>query len=144
MMDEPAAFQGPPRPEETGMPGRPLADLVLRNGKIATLVPAPGHSDAPICRPDPFPAIWSMVTRQTDTGRPLGPAQAVGVEEALRAYTGLGAFAGREEHVKGSLEPGKLADVAVLDRDVLTVPADLIRETRVDLTIVGGVVRFRR
>jgi predicted amidohydrolase YtcJ len=107
-------------------------------------VPAPAHSDAPICRPDPFPAIWSMVTRQTDTGRPLGPAQAVTVEEALRAYTWLGAFAGREEHLKGSLEPGKLADVAVLDRDVLTVPADLIRETRVDLTIVGGVVRFRR
>jgi predicted amidohydrolase YtcJ len=107
-------------------------------------VPAPGHSDAPICRPDPFPAIWSMVTRQTDTGRPLGPEQAVTVEEALRAYTWLGAFAGREEHVKGSLEPGKVADVAVLDRDVLAVPADRLRETRVDLTIVGGVVRFRR
>lgn len=107
-------------------------------------VPAPGHSDAAVCNANPFPAIWSMVTRKTDTGRSLDPAEAVSATEALRAYTVLGAYAGREEHIKGSLEPGKLADVAVLDRDVFTIPVDEIRDTRVDLTIVGGVVRYRR
>ena len=64
--------------------------------------------------------------------------------EALRAYTTLGAFAGREEKIKGSLEPGKLADVAVLDRDFFTIPADEIRDVCVDMTIVGGVVRYQR
>ncbi|MGH7319693.1 MAG: amidohydrolase [Candidatus Rokuibacteriota bacterium] len=107
-------------------------------------VPAPGHSDAAVCRVDPFPAIWSMVTRRTASGQPIGPEQAVTVTEAVRAYTVLGAYAGREEHLKGSLEVGKLADVAVLDRDAFTVPVDAIRETRVDLTIVGGRVRYRR
>ena len=64
--------------------------------------------------------------------------------EALHAYTTLGAYAGGEEHIKGSLGPGKLADVAVLDRDVFGVPEDDILDTQVDLTIVGGAVKFRR
>ena len=51
---------------------------------------------------------------------------------------------GGEERIKGSLGPGKLADVAVLDRDVFSAPDDDILETRVDLTIVGGKVKFRR
>ena len=70
--------------------------------------------------------------------------QAISVTEALRAYTTLGAFAGREEHVKGSLEQGKVADVAVLDRDLFTIPTDEIRDVRVDMTIVDGIVRYER
>jgi hypothetical protein len=107
-------------------------------------IPAPGHSDAMICRADPFPAIWSMVTRRTDSGADLCAEEAVTREEALRAYTWLGAWSGREEHLKGSLEAGKLADVAVLDRDFFSVPADEIRETRVEMTVVGGEVVFDR
>ena len=107
-------------------------------------IPAPGHSDAMICRADPFPAIWSMVTRKTDSGAGLCAEEAVTREEALRAYTWLGAWSGREEHLKGSLEAGKLADVAVLDRDFFSVPADEIRETRVEMTVVGGEVVFDR
>jgi predicted amidohydrolase YtcJ len=107
-------------------------------------IPAPGHSDAAVCSANPFPALWSLVTRRTDTGASLDPAEAVTVTEALRAYTTLGAYAGREEHLKGTLEPGKLADLAVLDRDVFSVPVDAIRDTRVEMTIVGGRVRYRR
>jgi predicted amidohydrolase YtcJ len=107
-------------------------------------VPAPGHSDAAVCGANPFPAIWSMVTRRSDTGACLDPAEAVTVTEALRAYTVLGAYAGREERLKGTLEPGKLADVAVLDRDVFSVPVDAIRDTRVEMTLVGGRMRHRR
>ena len=62
----------------------------------------------------------------------------------MRAYTTLGAFAGREERIKGSLEPGKLADVAVLDRNIFSIPSDEIRDVQVDMTIVGGVVRYQR
>ena len=105
---------------------------------------SPGHSDAPVCSHNPWLAIWSMVNRKTDTGRPIGPSQAITVTEALHAYTTLGAHAGGEEAIKGSLETGKLADIAVLDRDVFTVPPDELRETRTELTIVGGAVKFRR
>jgi predicted amidohydrolase YtcJ len=107
-------------------------------------VAAPGHSDAWVCSPNPFTAMWSMVNRKTDSGQSLDASQAVSATEALRAYTTLGAFAGREEHIKGTLEPGKLADVAVLDRNFFTVPADEIRDVQVDMSIVGGVVRYRR
>jgi hypothetical protein len=107
-------------------------------------VPAPGHSDAWVCSPNPFTAMWSMVNRKTDSGQSLDPSQAVSITEALRAYTTLGAFAGREERIKGSLEPGKLADVAVLDRNIFSIPSDEIRDVQVDMTIVGGVVRYQR
>ncbi len=107
-------------------------------------VAAPGHSDAPVCSPNPWRAIWSMVTRKTDTGRAIGPDQAITITEALRAYTTLGAYAGNEERIKGSLEVGKLADIVVLDRDVFTVADDDILETQPELTIVGGEVKFRQ
>ncbi len=107
-------------------------------------VAAPGHSDAPVCNPNPWRAMWSMVTRKTDTGRAIGPGQKISMTEALHAYTTLGAYAGGEEHIKGSLGRGKLADVAVLDRDVFSVPKDDILETQTDLTIVAGKVKYRR
>ena len=105
---------------------------------------SPGHSDAPVCSHNPWLAMWSMVNRKTDTGRAIGPSQAITVTEALHAYTTLGAHAGGEEAIKGSLEVGKLADIAVLDRDVFTIASDELRETQTDLTIVGGEVKFRR
>jgi len=101
-------------------------------------IPAPGHSDAMVCDPNPFFALWSMVNRKAQTGASLDEAEAVTAEEALRAYTVLGAWSGREEAVKGSLEPGKLADIAVLDRDYFTIPAEEIREVGVTATLLGG------
>ncbi|MFO7481275.1 amidohydrolase [Oceanibaculum nanhaiense] len=101
-------------------------------------IPAPGHSDAMVCDPNPFFALWSMVNRKAQTGASLDEAEAVTAEEALRAYTVLGAWSGREEAVKGSLEPGKLADIAVLDRDYFSIPAEEIREVGVTATLLGG------
>ena len=85
-----------------------------------------------------------MVTRQSDSGGDLERSEAVSPEEALRAYTTLGAWSGREENVKGSLEIGKLADIAVLDRDFFSIPHDEIRDVQVDMTLVGGDVSFER
>ncbi len=107
-------------------------------------IPAPGHSDAWVCTPNPFPAMWAMVNRQTDTGQSLDSSQAITPLEALRAYTTLGAYSGREESIKGSLEPGKLADIAVLDRDFFSIEPEAIRDIQVDMTFVGGEVRYTR
>ena len=107
-------------------------------------VPAPGHSDAMICKANPFTALHAMVNRETDTGGDLDRRQAVTPLEALRAYTWLGAHAGREEHLKGSIERGKLADLAVLDRDLLEIDPAGIKDIEVDMTVLGGAVVFER
>lgn len=86
----------------------------------------------------------AMVSRQTDTGQPIGPKEAVSFEDALRAYTTLGAYAGFEENRKGSLCPGLLADFVILDRDPFSLPPAAIAETRVDQTYVAGQLAFER
>ncbi|MBL8671159.1 MAG: amidohydrolase, partial [Alphaproteobacteria bacterium] len=101
-------------------------------------IPAPGHSDAMVCQFNPFLAMWSMVNRRSDTGGDLDAREAITPVEALRAYTILGAWSGREEAIKGSLEPGKLADFAVLDRDYFSIPREEIRAVKVLQTFVGG------
>ncbi|MGG5808305.1 amidohydrolase [Falsiroseomonas sp. CW058] len=106
-------------------------------------VPAPGHSDFAVCRVSPWTAIAAMVTRRTAGGADLDAREAVTAREAVRAYTWLGAWAQREEAEKGSLEPGKLADLIVLDRDVLDGEAAAIAGTVVEATVVGGVLRHR-
>ncbi|KGD89878.1 amidohydrolase [Achromobacter sp. RTa] len=102
-----------------------------------------GHSDAPVCDRNPFLGMWSMVTRKTASGAEIGAAQAISVDEAMRCYTVNPAIAERQAGSKGSLAPGKLADLIVLDRDLYGIPADAIRETEVRATVVGGRVAFR-
>jgi len=70
----------------------------------------------------------------------LNPDERLTVMEALRIYTYNGAYAHFEETAKGSIEEGKLADVAVLSRDILTAPAEEIRHIDVDMTVVDGNV----
>jgi predicted amidohydrolase YtcJ len=104
-------------------------------------VPAPGHSDFAVCRVSPWTAIACMVTRRTAAGTDLDVREAVTPAEALCAYTLLGAWAQREEGDKGSIEPGKLADFCILDRDILTGDPEAIGGTRVLATVVGGELR---
>ncbi|MBZ5624959.1 MAG: amidohydrolase family protein, partial [Acidobacteriia bacterium] len=70
------------------------------------------------------------------------PQEAVTVIEALRAYTRGGAYSVFEDERRGSLEPGKIADVVVFDRDLLTVPLEQVKDTQVLLTIKDGRVVF--
>jgi len=67
----------------------------------------------------------------------------VSVMDAIRVYTWNGAYLGREEKIKGSIEPGKLADLVVLDRDILTVPPEEIKDIKVLMTIAGGRIVYR-
>ncbi|RKF16074.1 amidohydrolase [Roseovarius spongiae] len=99
---------------------------------------APGHSDSPVCHPNPMRGIHSLVNRVTASGASLDPAQAISVHEAVECYTTLGAFAGREEHLKGRLIPGMLGDFCVLDRDIFEVDSTEIKDITVVATYVGG------
>jgi predicted amidohydrolase YtcJ len=102
-----------------------------------------GGTDAPVESVDPIPDFHAAVTRQMSNGALFYPAQRMTREEALRARTLDAAYAAFEEDIKGSLQPGKLADITVLSKDILEIPAEEILETRVLYTIVGGEVRYR-
>ncbi len=91
---------------------------------------------------DPWLGIWTALTRRTERGDVLVPEEALTREQAIRLYTINNAYLNREEHEKGSLEVGKLADLILVDRDPLTCPVDEIRRVRVLSTIVGGKVVY--
>jgi len=113
---------------------------------VAAGIPPVLSSDTPVSGPDPLEAVWAAVTRQTRYGSTLGgPELCLTVEQALRGYTINGAAATRREHVVGSLEPGKLADLVVLSDDPLRVAIDDLRSIRVEETWVDGApVDFSR
>jgi predicted amidohydrolase YtcJ len=96
-------------------------------------------SDVNVTPISPWWGIWAAVVRKDlQTGQVLAPEERITVEQALTLYTRNGAYAGFEEGVKGSLAPGKLADFIVVDRDVLSVPADELKDVKVLQTWVGG------
>ena len=101
-------------------------------------------TDAPVEDVDPIANYHSAVTRLMKNGETFYPDQALGRLEALRSMTLDGAYGAFQEDLVGSLEVGKLADVVVLSKDILTVPAEEIRDTKVELTIMGGEVVYRR
>jgi len=84
------------------------------------------------------------VTRVLGDGSAFYPRQKMTRIEALRSYTANAAYAAFEEDVKGTLSVGKLADVSVLDRDILTIPDEELERAKVAYTIVGGKVVYRR
>jgi predicted amidohydrolase YtcJ len=99
-------------------------------------------TDAPVEDVDPIPSFYASVTRRLADGSTFYPDQRMSREEALRSCTRNAAYAAFQEDSKGSLSVGKLADVTVLSKDILTVPDDEIRSARVDYTIVGGKVLY--
>jgi predicted amidohydrolase YtcJ len=92
---------------------------------------------------DPWLGIWIAVTRETEGGPPLNTDQRLTRAEAIRFYTINNAKLHFEEHEKGSIEPGKLADLILVDRDPLTCPAADLPGTSVLWTMVGGKVIYR-
>jgi predicted amidohydrolase YtcJ len=92
----------------------------------------------------PLLGLYAAVTRKGMSGRVFGPEERLSVPEALVGYTRNGAYLTFEEEFKGTLEPGKLADFVVLSRDLLTIDPNEIKDTKVDLTVLGGKVVYRR
>ncbi len=96
---------------------------------------------------NPLLGLYAAVTRQTVHGQPPGgwfEAERLPVRDAIQAYTYNTAYANFEEKIKGSIEPGKLADLVVLSKNLLEIDPNEIRTTEVLYTIVGGRVYERR
>ena len=126
---------GAARAENTSYRWRDLLDggAVLNNG-----------TDVPVEPIDPIASFHASVSRKMNTGERFHPEQAMTRMEALRSYTLGNAYSAFEEDAKGSITPGKYADITVLSQDILTVAEAYIPATQVDYTIVGGEIRYRR
>ena len=112
-------------------------------------IPIAGGSDAPVEPVQPLPGIYAAVSRRDlETGWPgeegWHPEQKVTREEALRMFTLDAAFSVFDEDLKGSLEPGKLADIVVLSKDIMTIPAEEILTTEVLMTFLGGKMVYEK
>jgi len=126
---------GPQRAEE----GAYVWQKLMKSGAVVA-----NGTDAPVEAVDTIPGLYALVTRKMQNGQAFYPDQRMSREEALKAYTWSGAYAAFEENVKGSLVPGKLADITILSRDILTIPEDEIPKTEVLYTIVGGKVLYKK
>ena len=133
---------GPWVPERLGEERSRTGAYVWRDLFEAGAVIASG-TDVPVEPVDPLPSFHAAVTRRMADGEAFYPNQVMTRMEALNARTLGAAYAAFEEDIKGSLEVGKLADVTVFSRDILTIPIEEILEAEVLYTVVGGKVRYR-
>jgi len=111
---------------------------LMQSGAVVT-----NGTDAPVEDVDPLPSYYAAVTRRTNTGMVFYADQAMSRVEALKSYTINNAYAAFEEDIKGTLTVGKLADVTVLTKDITTIPAEEIKQTKVAYTIIGGKVAYK-
>ena len=111
---------------------------LMKSGAIVS-----NGTDVPVERIDPMPNFHATITRKLKDGSVFYPDQRMSREDALKSYTWNAAYAAREETLKGSLAAGKLADITVLTKDIMTVSEDEIPTTEVAYTIVGGKVMYR-
>ena len=101
-------------------------------------------TDVPVEDIDPIISFWGSVARKTKDSTVFVPEQRVSRAEALAAYTINNAYAAFEENEKGSLTRGKLADIVILSKDIMSIPEDEIPTARVDVTILAGKVKYQR
>ena len=114
-------------------------------GSAAKLgIPFTFHQDAPVIRPDMLETVWCAVERRMKDGSVLGPEKRVDVWTALKAVTANAAYQYFEEDQKGTLAPGKQADLVVLDRDPTRTAGESLRTIRVLETWKDGVRVFER
>ena len=100
------------------------------------------HNDTFVTPIDPLLSVWSAVNRITSSGQVLGEEYTISVMDALRSVTSWAAYQACEERIKGSLEPGKLADFVILEANPLTVAKETIKDIGISATIVGDEVVY--
>ena len=101
-------------------------------------------TDVPVERIDPMANFYATITRKTKDGSVFFGDQKMSRAEALKSYTWNGAFAAKEETLKGSIAVGKLADITVLSKDIMTIAEDEIPSVTATYTIVGGKVAYSK
>jgi predicted amidohydrolase YtcJ len=123
--------------EKRAREGAYVWQSLIRSGAVVT-----NGTDAPVEDVDPIACFYASVTRKLRDGSYFFPRERMSREQALRSYTLSTAYAAFEEKTKGSLEPGKLADITVLSKDILSIPEEEIPKARVVYTILGGKRAF--
>jgi predicted amidohydrolase YtcJ len=136
-----ATSDGPWVPKRIG-DQRAKDDAYVWHSLLATGAVVLNGTDVPVEDVNPIASFYSSVSRKLPDGTVFYPDQRMTREEALRAYTLSNAYAAFEETLKGSLTVGKLADVTVLSRDIMTIPEDSIPGTKVLYTILGGKIAY--
>jgi predicted amidohydrolase YtcJ len=126
---------GPKRAEE----GAYVWQKLMQSGAVIA-----NGTDAPVEDIDPIPSFYASVSRKLKDGTVFYPAERMTRMEALRSYTIGAAYADFDEGIKGSLRPGKLADITVFSKDIMSIPEDQIPSAHVLYTIVGGTVQYAR
>ncbi len=126
---------GPERAED----GAYVWQKLMKSGAVVT-----NGTDAPVEDVDPVASYYATVSRKLKDGSVFYPDQRMSRIEALKSYTIKGAYAAFEENIKGTLSAGKLADVVVLSKDIMTIPEDEIPTAQVVYTIVGGKIAYQR
>ncbi len=102
-------------------------------------------SDCPVSTVDPFVNLFTMLTRQTSRGTVMGPEEALTVEQAVHCQSWCGAYTQFAEDRRGTLEPGMLADIAILSRDIFAaMPDEILHGTHADVTLRGGLPIYDR
>jgi len=119
--------------------GARVKDLKPHRSWIDKGVLVAAGTDSPVTPFPPFPCLWAAVARRSEIkGADMGAAERVTREEAIRMYTINGAKLYAEDDSRGSIEAGKLADMIIIDRDILDCPLDDVKDTRVLRTFLGG------
>jgi hypothetical protein len=126
---------GPKRAEE----GAYVWQKLMKSGAIVA-----NGTDVPVERIDPMANFYATITRKTKDGAVFFGDQRMSRAEALKSYTWNGAYAAKEETLKGSIAVGKLADITVLSKDIMTIPEDDIPSVTATYTIVGGKVMYSK
>ncbi len=103
-----------------------------------------GSSDCPIVPPEPLSGIYAAISRMGEKRHLVGEQEKISTTEALQMYTQNAAWASFEETIKGTVTPGKLADLAVLNGDPVQLPPDEVKSLQVEMTIIGGEVVWEK
>lgn len=134
-------FFAPARLGQERLAGAYAWNSLLKTGALIC-----GGSDAPVERGEPMIEFYAAVSRKSikgKSGQGWHPEQAVSREQALKMFTINAAYAAFEENDKGSIEPGKLADLSVFDKDIMKIPEPEILKTRCLMTVIGGAIVFQ-
>jgi hypothetical protein len=125
-------------PEERLAEFKPLRTYLEHGIKVAA------NSDMTSAHYNPFWGMHSAATRKTSRGRTLGTTEQLSIPELLPLFTRNGAYLSFEEDIKGTIEPGKLADMAVLSNDIVGMEPSELRELQVEHTVINGETVFER